>query len=130
MQMEEASQYKPRFQSAAAKQAVADARLQRNRIAGKISRFSNCKVDGPYVDSRRLVAVLSERNRRCRTRRNPSRMRWWKAQEISFISALLSKIIHLYTRAGSRIEPNHFCERRAVACPWRHVGPGQKVQKL
>jgi hypothetical protein len=39
MQMDEAAQYKPRFQSPAAKQAVADPRLQINKITGKINRL-------------------------------------------------------------------------------------------
>ena len=39
MQIEEAIQYTPRFQSPEAKQATADPALQMHKIAGKISRF-------------------------------------------------------------------------------------------
>ena len=43
-QSEDAAQYRPRFQSPAAKQATADPTLQRNRIAGNIKCLGNCTV--------------------------------------------------------------------------------------
>lgn len=43
MHTAEATQYTPRFQSPEAKQAIADPRLQTNRIPGKINLFGICK---------------------------------------------------------------------------------------
>jgi hypothetical protein len=39
IQTEDAAQYRPRFQSPEAKQAIADPTLQSKRRAGKIKRF-------------------------------------------------------------------------------------------
>ena len=45
MQIEDAAQYRPRFQSPTAKHAIADPTLQMKRMAGKIKRFWTCIVE-------------------------------------------------------------------------------------
>ena len=52
MQTEEATQYTPRFQSPEAKQATADPKLQKHKIAGKISRFGSCNTGTPSLLTR------------------------------------------------------------------------------